>query len=355
MLSSGWLGRGEVAKKFEAKLCTYQKFEHNQLHTVASCSDAIFGSLRLFSFKPGTEVILPSNSFPAVGNSILECGLIPRLVDIDSKTGNASVQAILDACSADTAAIFITHYGGIPFDTNLLRTNVSQNVKILEDCAAALGTFKHGVAIGQSADFACWSFDAMKLLCCGEGGALYSRDEDLVKRAKEYFYLGLPQQQKSGIDRVNKSDHWWEYDIRTAGRRSLFTDVNAAIGLTQIDDLSNRLEKKQAIAERYQEVLDHIGMSYVRSPPHDGTYSNYFFTVQTKQRDRLARHFRDNGVYTTLRYSPLNRTSLYEKYSPIEMPGTKKFFSESLNIPIHHNLTEDSVTKIINLLEDFKI
>lgn len=186
---SKWLGRGAVATEFEMRLAELLRTDVAKVHTIANCTDAIFGAFEVLGITPGKEVIVPSISFPAVGSAILAAGLIPKIVDIDLKSGNIDLDLVVNALSSKTAAVFVTHYGGIPVDIKRLRELVGSDVFIIEDAACALGTFINGVACGTEGDFGCWSFDAMKLLTCGEGGAIYVADSERMTHAKEYFYL----------------------------------------------------------------------------------------------------------------------------------------------------------------------
>lgn len=261
---SKWLGRGAVASEFEVRLAELLKTDKTKIHTIACCTDAIFGAFEVLGINPGREVIVPSISFPAVGSAILAAGLIPIIVDIDISSGNINLDRLAKALSSKTAAIFVTHYGGIPVDIKRLRELVGSQVLIIEDAACALGTYINGVACGTEGDFGCWSFDAMKLLTCGEGGAIYVSDSERMTHAKEYFYLGLPAQSKSGIDRQASDKRWWEYQLNSPGRRSIFTNINAAIGLPQFDTLNMALERRKAIREHYCAALDLVAADYLR-------------------------------------------------------------------------------------------
>lgn len=182
VFQSKWLGRGAYVTEFENRLSAFLQLKSPSIHTVSCCTDVIFGAFEILGLRAGMEVIIPSVSFPAVGSSILASGLIPRIVDIDLVSGNISLEKVADSITPNTGAVFVTHYGGIPVDIECLRGLVGPNVFIIEDAACALGTFVNDVACGTEGDLGCWSFDAMKLLTCGEGGGAIcsrSREDDL--------------------------------------------------------------------------------------------------------------------------------------------------------------------------------
>lgn len=349
---SKWLGRGANAAEFEKRLAEFLRSDSSKVHTIANCTDAIFGAFEVLGIVSGREVIVPSISFPAVGSAILAAGLIPKIVDIDLKSGNIDLNLLADALSSKTAAVFVTHYGGIPVNIKRLRELVGSDVLIIEDAACALGTYINGVACGTEGDFGCWSFDAMKLLTCGEGGAIYVADSDRMTHAKEYFYLGLPAQAKSGIDRQATDNRWWEYQLNTPGRRSIFTNINAAIGLPQFDTLPDSLERRKAIRQYYCDALDKCAVEYLRQDDSNISYSNYFFTLTTERRDELASFLKNNQIYSTFRYYPLHLIDLFQSYAG-DCSAAAVFSNTALNIPIHQSLSDVDVSHIANTLETF--
>ena len=349
---SKWLGRGTYVTEFEKQLAALLRTDTSKVHTVSCCSDAIFGAFEVLGVERGTEVIVPSVSFPAVGSAILAAGLLPRIVDIDIRSGNIDLNRVADVLSARTSAVFVTHYGGIPVDIRRLRALVGPRVKIIEDAACGLGTYIDGVACGTEGDFGCWSFDAMKLLTCGEGGGLYVADPAQMIHAKEFFYLGLPAQAKSGIDRQATDSRWWEYQLNTPGRRSVFTNINAAIGLPQFATLAGALDRRQSIRASYCEALDSCGAGYLRQDDPKVVYSNYFFTVMSPKRDELAGFLKSQQIYSTFRYHPLHLIDLFKRHAG-DCRAATEFSETALNIPIHQSLSDPDVSHISDSLRKF--
>jgi len=352
VFESKWLGRGHYVSEFENRLSETLRVSSSNLHTISCCTDAIFGIFEILDIQPGQEVIIPSISFPAIGSAVISAKLKPRIVDIDLNTGNIDLTRVADILSANTAAIFVTHYGGIPVDINKLRQLVGPNVYILEDAACAFGTYVDGVACGTEGDFGCWSFDAMKLLTCGEGAGIFLSDSMNMQRAKEYFYLGLPVQSKSGIDRQTIDTRWWEYQLNTPGRRSMFTNINAAIGLPQFDKLEDNLGRRQTIRNHYCKTLDRVGVNYLMQSNPNVSYSNYFFTIMTNKRDSLAAFLKEKQIYSTFRYYPLHLITLFESYAE-DCSSATNFSNLALNIPIHHSLSDSDISRISETLQEF--
>lgn len=352
IFESNWLGRGDYVTRFENDLCDFLKLDKEKFSTNASCSDSIFGIFELLEFEAQSEVIIPSISFPAIASAVIKNNLNPVIIDVEKNSGNVSIEEIVKNITDKTRAIFITHYGGVPVDIKAIRQLISKDIYIFEDAACALGSFKDNIAIGASADFACWSFDAMKLLTCGEGGAFYSNNKKLLDKLKSYFYLGLKPSEKSGLDKMKSSGKWWEYEIDIPGRRSMFTNINAGIGLPQIVKLNKNLERREYIREKYIETCNEIGLDFIKQNEKNVSYSNYFFTIFTKERDQLAQHLKNNGIYTTLRYYPLHKINIFKKYSR-NCPNSDTFCDNALNIPIHNGLSDSDINKVCQELKNY--
>ena len=200
-----------------------------------------------------------------------------------------------------------------------------------------------------------WSFDAMKTLSTGDGGMIYLKSEALKIIAEETLYLGLPTKQKSGIDSSTSNTNWWEFEMNRPGRRAIMNNITAAIGCIQLKKLDNFIEKREKIYNQYMNAFSDI--EWLRTPPSfNGQIksSYYFFWVQTKKRDELARYLLNNGVYSTFRYWPLNKVKLFRKYvDDSNLRNTDYISSNTLNIPLHHSLSDDEVSKIIDLIRSF--
>lgn len=349
---SNWLGRGSAVSTFEDILATFLRTDRNDICTVASCSDAIFASLRVLRLQTKSrKIAIPTNSFPVLLSSCQILGFEPVLIDIDEHTGLIDLDS-LSTFKDDLAAVFYTNYGNKALHGDVVRSVVSPNTKVYVDNACALGAFwEDGTFVGSECDFCCYSFDAMKLVVCGEGGCAFFRDKHEMDLFRSLTYLGLPPKEKSGLDSAQNSSEWWEYDVTLPGLRSVFTNINASIGIPEIENVTRYLDRKSEIKNFYDYELANIEKLKVNNKAVPYKSSNYFYTIQCDARNELAQFLLKNGVYTTLRYHPLNQLSICRQEK--KFPGTDEFFSKSLNIPIHHNLNDDDVNKIVGSLKDF--
>ena len=354
VFSSNWVGKGKKTDEFEIQFSNYVGVQRKLIKSISCCTEGLFQAMKLLELGPGAEVILPSISFTGAGNAIADCGATPVFCDVDSRTLNPRANHIDEKITSHTKAIMIIHYGGVPCQMEeILSLTVDKNLYLIEDSACSVASRFKGKACGTFGNVGCWSFDAMKILVAGDGGTLYVNDMDMAEKAERLLYLGLLS--KSGFSKTQKVDErWWEYDICCYGRRAIMNDISASIGLVQLKKLPEFIEKRRIVHKRYNDELKDI--AWLSIPPEiqkEIQSSFYFYWIQTKAelRDKLANFLRENGIYTTFRYYPLHLVKYYGSNSVL--PNSEKAAAETLCIPMHHSLSDDDVTKVIENIYKF--
>ena len=282
------------------------------------------------------------------------------ILDLDADSGNISLEQLEKFCRDNSPkALFVTDYGGLPVSVSELKLIVGEDCFILVDAAASLGTryIDDRKYIHALADFVCYSFDAMKLITCGEGGAAVIKDKALRDKFKEYSYLGLPVQQKSGLDvaKDGRTAGWWEYELTCFGRRSVMSDLAAGLGLSQMTLIESKLQVRAELRTEYERLLGRLDPITFLSPTNIGiNVSNYFCTILVEDRDRLASYLLKNGVYTSFRYWPIHKMEIFNSASQgYEYPIANHMASSALNIPIHDALELRDIEYICSLIIDF--
>ena len=348
--------KGYYTKLFLKNFCKFQNLPEKKIILGASCSDLIFNIMYTCKHIIKDKfVIVPTNSFPAIPAAVLRSGLKLKLIDIDSETGNISLSSLKKIKKSKIGCVFVTHYGGIPVNINFLRKMLDKNTLIFEDCAGALGSFHlDGKCVGAKGDFSCWSFDSMKMITCGEGGAAYIKNTKILKKFSENIFLGLKSSQKSGRSSSVKKKTWWEYQPNSFGSRSVFTEIDAAIGLPQILNIRKILIKRKQLRDEYnEELIENKNLRIIQNQ-NGKKYSNYFYTIYVRKRNKLARFLYNNGVYTSMRYFPISKMKIYSKYIINSDFDHSNYFSNyALNLPLHQNLSTKSVTKVSRLINEF--
>jgi aminotransferase len=353
VFESNWLGAGEKVEQFIAKFAEKIRVDKSRLLTLSSCTDGLFMAMELCEVE-GYEVVLPTIHFVGAANAVIAARGTPVFCDVDPHALNPTVKDI-DACvTSKTKAVCIIHYGGRPCDEieSIVRYCYSRNLLLIEDSACSLDSYYDSVACGTFGDIGLWSFDPMKLLSCGDGGLMFIRDENLMKRAKKLAFYGLTK--KSGLlASETVQSRWWEFEVEEVGRYSSMNDIDAAIMLVQLDKLWAFQMHRAAIATVYDLCLSET--EQLKICPHiqaDSIHSHYFYWIQTPDRDKLAVFLKQNGIYTTFRYHPLHKVAYYG--------GTNNWLRNAefaaditLLLPIHAGLTSKQATYVCDKINQF--
>lgn len=352
VFKSNWIGKGKLVAEFEETFAKHIGSDSNKTLTTNCCSEGLFSSMHLCDIKPGDEVILPTISFVGAGNAVCANGSKMVLCDVDKRSLNARATDIEKVITKKTKAILLLHYGGIPCEMDeIMSLAEAYNLKVIEDCAAGVCSTYKGQALGTFGDIGMWSFDAMKILVCGDGAALHFKTPELREKAEKWLYFGL--ETKSGYEN-SVAQKWWEFDISSFGHRAIMNDVTAAMALEQYKKLPIYMEKRAVVHNFYNEALKDLNWLDLPLPiPEDWTTSYYFYHVQVKngKRDQLAKYLRENDIYTTYRYYPLHRVGGYKAKGTF--PNADYAADNTLCLPIHQSLTQHDLEYIVEKIRAF--
>lgn len=352
VFDSKWIGRGRECDLFEKELADMWKTEDVLLTNC--CSAAINISLRSLGISAGDEVIISSLNFVAIANTVMELGAVPVFADVDPLYFNILPSEIDRLKSARTKAVFMLHYGGHPADFDEIEDACGKNIAVLEDSANSVLSLYKSRYCGTLGAAGVFSFDAMKTLVMGDGGALVIQNSEMRERAKILRYLGLSERTVTGIDSMKQgASRWWEFEVEEPSGRFISNDILAAIGRVQLKRIPQFIERRKQVWQIYQSAFSSI--PEIETPPEplkDTTGSYYLYWIKLrKNRDALARHLIDNGIYASFRYFPLN---LVKKYgSSAILKNALELKEIALNLPIHQNLTDYDIDKIIECVKKF--
>ncbi|MBQ9948192.1 MAG: DegT/DnrJ/EryC1/StrS family aminotransferase, partial [Oscillospiraceae bacterium] len=251
-----------------------------------------------------------------------------------------------------TKAIMLIHYGGIPCEMDeIMALAKKHNLVVIEDSACSVSSTYKGQACGTIGDMGMWSFDAMKILVCGDGSMLYFKDPEKKIAAEKWLYFGL--ESKSGYSNsVDKK--WWEYDVSSYGHRAIMNDITAAMAVEQLKKLPGFIARRKEIHDKYNALLgDLTWLDIPEELPEYCTSSYYFYHIQVKDnvRDNLAKFLRENDVYTTFRYFPLHRVNHYGIKG--SFPNADFASDHTLCLPVHQSLSDADVELVASLIRRF--
>jgi aminotransferase len=187
----------------------------------------------------------------------------------------------------------------------------------------------------------------MKVLTTGDGGMVWCRSDSVAEQIRRSIRLGVGS---SGFDRRSAVAGWWKIDPSMIGRRGTMNNLAAAMGCVQLERLSAFLARRCEIAQAYDAALSEI--EWLRIPRRGADTAKIFYWVQTELRDRLAVHMLDRGIYTSFRYWPLHRTSLYA--CDRAFPGADQAAAETLLLPLHQGLSDTEVEAVIGAVHAFR-
>lgn len=352
VFDSKWLGMGAECKAFEKELAAHFAVKETLLFNC--CSAAIYTAVRALGIGKGDEVIISTANFVAVPNAVLDAGAKPVFADIHPAFHSILPGEIDRLKTRKTRAVFFLHYGGHPAPFDEIRAAAGGKLLLLEDSANAVSSRYKGVSCGALGDAGVFSFDAMKTLVMGDGGALLMKDPEIFKHAQALRYLGYSSTTTSGLAASQSGrDRWWEYDLDVTSGRYISNDILAAIGRIQLRKLPSFIERRKQVWGYYQEKL--AGISGLVTPPEplpQTTSSYYLYWIKVpKKRDGLARFLKERGIYTTFRYFPLHKVPYYRDHS--RLPNAEEMNETLLNLPLHQNLSDSDVNRVTESVREF--
>lgn len=352
VFESNWLGKGKLTAQFEEEFAKHLGVSKSLVRSTNCCSEGLFNSMKIFDIKPDDEVIMPTVSFVGAGNAVCANGSKLVLCDVDKRSLNARAEDIEKKITKKTKAILLLHFGGIACDIEGIQKLAKEhNLYIIEDSACGVSSKYKGKALGTFGDMGMWSFDAMKILVCGDGAMLCFNNEEVANRAEKLMYFGL--ESKSGY--TNSIDKkWWAFDISTFGHRAIMNDITASMALEQMKKLPSFIARRKEINDFYNQALADV--NWLDLPPElssDYESSYYFYWIQCKndKRDELAHFLREKGIYTTFRYYPLHMVEHYginERFENAEYAA-----NHTLCIPVHQSLSNDETAFIVDSIKEF--
>ena len=327
-------GIGNV-EKFEKKFNKY--IGSNSAVAVNSGTAALHLALSLFDIK-NKEVILPSISFVSTAHAITYNGGKPVFADVDPLTLNIDPESISNSITSNTKMILPVHFGGLASNMDKIQKICAKSkIFLVEDAAHASGSKFHGKKIGTHGSAVCFSFHPVKNLAMPTGGAITLNGQ----KNKEFKKI-LQSKRWCGIS----SRKGAEYDVSTLGWNYYMNEFSATIGLEQLKKLDRLNSKRKQIAKRY---FAEIKFSEIM--PFDSNCSYHLYWVRVKNRGVFMKNMKLNGVETGIHYKPIHNMSFYK--SKKRLPHTDIVSKEIVSLPIHPNLSNSNVSKIIKLVNRF--
>jgi len=367
VLESGWLTTSSKAAQLEEEVAG--KVGASYACAVNSCTSALHLALEALGISTGDKVLVPSLTFTATAEVIRYLGADPVMMDVHYPSSLVTPEILQSALDRNPGvkAMILVHYGGqaaqmsTPDGRGILDICRKQGVFLIEDAAHAFPARFKGQMVGSFGDVTCFSFYANKTMTTGEGGMLVTNNEEIYKRAKVMRLHGI---NRDSWNRYITNGVAWEYDVIAPGFKYNMPDINAAIGLAQLEKLEFfRRKRQQCAAFYYEKLAGSRFLELLDRPEFLEDHSWHLFPVMIKDnapysRNELIPLLAEKGIGTSVHYKPLYRMSYYRdtyNLEPAEFPGAEKVWGSTLSLPIYPDLTKEEISYVVStLLESLK-
>lgn len=380
-LKSGWITTGPKTKKFEEEIAKFVGGD-----AVVALNSATAGLqliLHWLGIKEGDEVIVPAYTYCATANVVKHTGATPIMVDVNNTDFNISIESIKQAITSKTKAIIPVDIGGLPIDYDelfeLIKSNEVLNlfnpssptqekmgrITIVSDSAHSIGALYKNRKAGMLADLSSFSFHAVKNLTTAEGGAVVFNVADKFDHTelqKQFKTSSLHGQTKDAFSKMQVGA--WRYDVVEAGFKCNMTDLQAAIGLVEIERYAETLAKRKLIFDYYTNRLNQY--EWANTPIYEtetktSSYHLYLLRINNcseEQRNEIIQKISEQEVAVNVHYLPLPMLSFYKNlgYKIENYPTTFNNYKCEISLPVWYNLTHEQmetvVSTVINAVEE---
>ena len=355
-LERGWLTTGPLVKRFEAEFAAACGVKH--AIALNSCTSAMHLGLIALGVGPGDEVVLPSLSFVAAANLVLQLGAEPVFCDVEADSLCLTVATIERVTTTRTKAIVTMHYAGRPAAAAPISAFArSRGIAVLEDAALAVGTLDDGRWPGFHTDAAAFSFYATKNVTTAEGGMLVTRDDEIADRVRSLSLHGMDKDAWKRYERGGT----WRYDVLETGYKYNMPDMAAAIGLTQLAKLPANQKRRDELAAAYLSALEDIPgvcAAALGSMGADDRHSWCVFPMLVDERaagisrDALIEALRERNIGTSVHYIPSHLFSAYKhrRHGPLQVTETE--WLKLVSLPLFPGMSDTDVADVAAAIKD---
>ncbi|MBQ9939492.1 MAG: DegT/DnrJ/EryC1/StrS family aminotransferase [Oscillospiraceae bacterium] len=372
VLRSGWITTGAKTAGFEEKIAAYIGCSRGVC--TSSATTALELVLQRLGIGVGDEVIIPAYTYTATAAAVLHTGAVPVIADVGENGYNITAESIADLLTERTAAVIAVDIGGVMCDYSALRKilvqNRVQNAKnndimelygrpiLIADGAHSFGSASDGKISGNGADITCFSFHAVKNLTTAEGGCIVWREKenlDSEKLRRELKTMSLHGQTKDAGEKSALGG--WEYDILLPGWKCNMTDIQAAIGIAQLERYGEMLQKRKKICQIYDSVF----AGRVETLPHSGENfesNRHLYMVNVggdeARRNGIVQAMAERGVCCNVHFKPLPLLTAYKNlgFSEDACPNAIRRYCGEISLPIHGKMTEEDAQYVAETLLD---
>ncbi len=342
-LETSFIGQGKYVKALEDKFSAFSNCKYGI--TTTSGTTALHLACSALGLKKGDEVLVSSSTNMACAFAIDYCGAIPIPIDIEKETWQMDVSKVEDKINKRTKAIMVVHLFGHPVDMDpIIKIAKKYNLKIIEDCAESHGVEYKGKKVGSLGDIAAFSFFANKTITCGEGGMVTTNSADLAEKAKSLKNLAYGKENKFMHEGI--------------GFNYRLSNISAALGLGQFDNIENVFKEKKRIYERYKSNLQNIrGINIPVIKDWATRYIMWVFNLYLDEtfpisRNELTRKLNEKNIETRDAFVPVNQQKVlidkYKLFKADDCPNANYIMQNGFYLPSGNTLLNEEIDYICN-------
>ena len=355
VLKSDFLTQGPKVREFEDDFANYVGAKYAV--AVSNGTAALHIANLALGVKEGDKVITTPNTFVATANSVLYCKGKVDFVDIDQNTFLIDLDLIEDKLKYSPKntyqGIIPVDFAGYPVDVERLRSIAdTYGLWILEDACHAPGGYffdsngiKQQCGNGALSDLSIFSFHPVKHIACGEGGMITTNNEKLYNKLLNYRTHGI-QQDRS----LWKENHGiWYYEMQELGFNYRITEIQSALGISQLTKANERLEKRQEIARIYDEAFKNVNSISTPIRGKNIYHAFHLYVIETDKRDELIQHLRTSNIFAQVHYIPVHLQHYYKQlgWKTGDFPVAEEYYKKALSIPIYPTLSREDQDFVI--------
>ncbi|MGB6127794.1 MAG: UDP-4-amino-4,6-dideoxy-N-acetyl-beta-L-altrosamine transaminase [Psychrilyobacter sp.] len=371
-LQSDYMTQGPKVQEFEERVAKY----HNCKYAVAVSNGtaALHAAYYAVGLEKGDEFITSPITFAASANGALYLEGIPKFVDIDKDNYNLDIKKLEEAITDKTKVVTPVSFAGYPVDLKKIREIADKyNLKIIHDAAHAIGSKRDGNSIVDYADATILSFHPVKHVATGEGGMVLTNDVEVYKKLLLFRTHGITKNQDDLIENHGP----WYYEMQELGYNYRITDMQCALGITQMEKLNKSIFNRNKIAKFYEEQFKDL--KWLELPTNYFTkewieeekYKNlegkpknlnsyHLFPVKVKDKNirlEFFNYLRKNNIYVQVHYIPVHTMPYYKKqfgYKWGDFPVAEDFYKREVSLPMFPTLSEEELEYIVKIVKEFR-
>ncbi|MFQ5638716.1 MAG: UDP-4-amino-4,6-dideoxy-N-acetyl-beta-L-altrosamine transaminase [bacterium] len=359
-LKSDWLTQGPKIGEFEERLA--ESCGAKYAVAVSHGTAALHLAMLAIGIKPGDRVITTTMSFVATSNSIIYAGGKPVFADIKPGTFNIDSDHIEKKLFARSGvkAILPVHFGGMPAEMESIhRIAKTHHLRVIEDACHALGGVwtdsngeEHRIGDGAFSDMTVFSFHPVKQITTAEGGAIVTNHPELYEKLVLLRNHGITKDSKQ----LRKDEGGWYYEMQELGFNYRISDVQAALGLQQLQKNDAWVKRRLDLVKKYDSAFSGSRDLGHQIHPANDRISYHLYVVQTPWRKALYEYLRERGVFTQVHYIPIHLHPYYQRnygYKPGDFPVAEAYYSKALSLPLYPSLSDEEQDYVIHSILEF--